>query len=134
METPLYLFGLALAVERSAAGHLRLALFVAAALPFLHPEGVLLFPALLVATRVTRGRWPLREALAPALAATAGALVLALAAGAPLPHSVTAKRLVYERSPGAALYNHGGSLVGSSSIISSSPRAGSAYCCRCAWR
>ncbi len=112
METPLYLLGLALAIERSAAGRHRLALFVAAALPFLHPEGVLLFPALLVAARVERGRWPLREALAPAAAATAGALALTLLFGSPLPHSVTAKGLVYERAPGSALHDLGGALVG----------------------
>ena len=112
METPVYLFGLAFAVERLAAGRLRLALLVAVALPFLHPEGALLFPALLVAARVTRGRWPFREAIAPAVAAAAGALALALAFGSPLPHSVTAKRLVYERAPGAALRDLGGSVVG----------------------
>jgi hypothetical protein len=95
METPLYLLGLLLALELACRGHDVTAFTVAGALAFVHPDAVLLLPALAVALRVGRGRWPWRAltlGLAPAAAATAA---LWAAYGSPIPHSVTAKRLTY---------------------------------------
>jgi hypothetical protein len=95
METPLYLLGLLLALELACRGHDVTALAVAGTLAFVHPDAVLLLPALAVALRVGRGRWPWR-ALALGLApAAAAAAALWAAYGSPIPHSVTAKRLAY---------------------------------------
>ncbi|HEY3350122.1 MAG TPA: hypothetical protein VGM13_10135 [Thermoanaerobaculia bacterium] len=103
METPLYLLGLLGAVELACRGRDAAAFAAASGLFFLHPDGAALVPALLLALRAARGRWPWRRlalGLAPAGAA-AGALVIAY--GSPLPHSVTAKRLAYAMPAGHAL-------------------------------
>lgn len=102
METPLYLLGLLLAVELAGRGRDMTAFAVAGALAFVHPDAVLLVPALAVALRVGRGQWPWR-ALAIGLApAAAAAAALWIAYGSPLPHSVTAKRLTYTMPLGHA--------------------------------
>ncbi len=106
METPLYLFGLLLAVEIACRGRDATAFAVAGALAFVHPDAVLLLPALAVALRVGRARWPCRPlalGLIPAAAATAA---LWVAYGSPVPHSVTAKRLAY-----TAPFGHSFSLL-----------------------
>jgi arabinofuranosyltransferase len=102
METPLYLVGLLGAVELASRGRDAAAFMVAGALPFVHPDAVLLVPALAVAIGASRGRrsWrSLAVGLAPAAFAAAG---LWLVYGSPLPHSVTAKRLAYAMPMGHA--------------------------------
>ncbi len=102
METPLYLFGLLLAVELACRGRDVTAFAATSALSFLHPDAAVLAVALFVALRAVNGRWPWRASvvgLAPA-AAAAGALWIAY--GSPLPHSVTAKRLAYAMPSGHA--------------------------------
>lgn len=110
METPLYLLGIALAVERLAAGRPRAAFWSVAVLPFLHPDAALLLPALLLAVRSSEGRWPWREAFAPIATVVAGGALLLLAYGSPLPHSITAKRLSYARAPLSALADIGATV------------------------
>ena len=95
METPLYLFGLLLAVELACRGRDVTAFAVAGALAFVHPDAALSVPALAVALRVGRGRWPWRASVLGLAPAAAAAAALWIAYGSPLPHSVTAKRLAY---------------------------------------
>jgi hypothetical protein len=102
METPLYLLGLLLVLELACRGRDVAAVAVTGGLAFVHPDAVLLVPALALALRASRGRWPWRAfalGLGPAAAATAA---LWVAYGSPVPHSVTAKRLVYAMAPGHA--------------------------------
>jgi hypothetical protein len=102
METPLYLLGLLLAVELASRGRDVAAFAAAGGLCFLHPDAAALVAALTVALRAVRGRWPWRPlalGLAPAAAAAAAVWI---AYGSPLPHSVTAKRLVYAMPAGHA--------------------------------
>lgn len=102
METPLYLLGLLLALELACRGRDVTAIAVAGALAFVHPDAVLLLPALAVALRVARGRWAWR-ALALGFAPAAGAAAAVWAAyGSPIPHSVTAKRFAYTMTSGHA--------------------------------
>lgn len=102
METPLYLLGLLAALELACRGCEVAAFAIAGTLAFLHPDAVLLVPAMAVALRVGRGRWPWR-ALALGLApAAAAALAVWIAYGSPIPHSVTAKRVAYNAPFGHA--------------------------------
>lgn len=103
METPLYLLGLLGAVELACRGRDAAAFAVASGLFFLHPDGAALVPALLLALRAARGRWPWRGFALGLAPAAAGAAALWVAFGSPLPHSVTAKRLAYAMPPGHAL-------------------------------
>lgn len=111
METPLYLLGLLLAVELACRGRDAAAFAVAGALAFVHPDAVLLVPALAVAIAAPGGRRPWR-ALALGLApAAAGAAVLWAVYGSPVPHSVTAKRLAYAMPSGHALNELAGTIL-----------------------
>lgn len=103
METPLYLLGLLAALELACRGRDVAAFAVAGGLAFVHPDAVLLVPALAVALRLARGAWPLRAVAFGLLPAAAVAAALGAAYGSPVPHSVTAKRAVYAESPGNAL-------------------------------
>ncbi len=103
METPLVLLGLLGAVELACRGHDAAAFAVAAALFFLHPDATALVPALCIALRVERGKWPWKAAAAGLAPAVAAAAALSAVYGSPLPQSVTAKRLVYAMPSGHAL-------------------------------
>ncbi len=102
METPLYVLGLLVAVELACRERDAAAFAVAGALVFVHPDAVLLVPALGAALRVARGRWPWRAATLGLAPAAAAAAVLWSFYGTPVPHSVTAKRLVYAMPSGHA--------------------------------
>ncbi len=102
METPLYMLGLLVAVELACRGRDTAAFAVAGALAFVHPDAVLLVPALAVALRLARGRWPWRAGALGLAPAAAAAAALGAFYGSPVPHSVTAKRLVYAMPSGHA--------------------------------
>ena len=91
LETPLYLLGLVVSLDLLARGRDASALVVAGLLPFLHPEAVLLFPALVVAIRFRDGRWPVRATVLGLIPPAVLAAYLTLSFGSPVPHSVVAK-------------------------------------------
>jgi hypothetical protein len=103
METPLYLLGLLVAAELACRGRDAAAFAVASALFFLHPDAAALVPALVLALRAARGRWPWRALALGVAPAAAAAAALTAYFGSPLPHSVAAKRLAYAMPPGYAL-------------------------------
>ncbi|MFN7987977.1 MAG: hypothetical protein U0529_10920 [Thermoanaerobaculia bacterium] len=103
METPLYLAALAGALLLLSLRRDRWAFLAAGLLPFVHPEGVLLFAALALAIRLRDGRWPLGSMLPGAAAALAGAAALTAWFGSPLPASIGAKRAAYVLAPFTAL-------------------------------
>lgn len=103
METPLYLAALSGALLLASLRRDTAAFFVAGVLPFVHPDGALLFPALAVAFRLRDGRWRFRPMLPGALAAVAAAAALTAWFGSPLPHSIGAKRAAYVLAPFTAL-------------------------------
>ncbi len=103
METPLYLAALAGALLLLSLRRDRWAFLVAGLLPFLHPDAVLLFPALAVAVRLRDGRWPWGPMVPGAVAALVAAAALAAWFGSPVPQSIGAKRTAYALAPFTAL-------------------------------
>src|SRR5258706_5578582 len=102
METPLFLCLILLSLDALARGANRRALFVAALLPFLHPDGALLFPAIFLAARVASGKWRWKDAVLALVPPFAIALLLTNWFGSPVPHSIVAKSSVYVRPAGYA--------------------------------
>lgn len=103
METPLYLAFLLLTFELVLRGRDAAALVLAGLLPFVHPEAGLAVPVALLGIRARDGRWPRLAACAGLLPGALAGLGLTLLFGSPIPHSVTAKRLVYALPPGSGL-------------------------------
>lgn len=99
METPLYLVSLAGALLLVSRRRDTGAFLVAGLLPFVHPDGALLFPALAVALRLRDGRWPVRPMLPGAATALAIAAALTAWFGSPVPQSIGAKRAAYVLAP-----------------------------------
>lgn len=111
METPLYLAGLLVSMELLARGRRREALAVSALLPFLHPEGVLLFPVLVLASRRRDGTWPLRDAALALVPAAVFAAAVRAWAGTLLPQALIAKSRIYVGPPGTAFEELARSLL-----------------------
>ena len=91
LETPLYLLGILGCLHLVARRSDLAALLLAGVLPFLHPEALLLFPALSIGIRVRDGRWPLAPALIAAAPPTVLSVLMVLVYGSPVTHSVIAK-------------------------------------------
>jgi hypothetical protein len=102
METPLLLAGLLGAVELSCRGRCTAAFAVASGLYFVHPDAVLLVPAIALAVRIGSGRWPVRQLTRGLAPAALMAAILSAAYGTPIPHSVVAKRAAYAMPGGHA--------------------------------
>lgn len=103
METPLYLAALAGALLLASLRRDGWAFLVAGLMPFVHPEGILLFAALAVALRLRDGRLPWRPMVPGAVAALVAAAALTAWFGSPIPQSIGAKRSAYVLAPFTAL-------------------------------